>query len=160
MKVAAETVVELHYSLHLGDGAIVDRSSEGEPLTYLHGQGQIVPGLERALEGLDAGETKQVVIPPGEGYGARDPAKVRQLPLEVFGGQPISVGEEFIASDPSGAHLPVKILAIENGTVTVDFNHPLAGQSLHFSVTVNGVRPATAEELEHGHAHGAGGHEH
>lgn len=159
MKIAAETVVELSYTLHLGDGEIVDSSTGDEPFLYLHGAGQIVPGLERALEGLEAGAAKVVVVAPADGYGEHDDERIEELPMDAFE-EEVKEGDEFIATDEEGDEVPVRIIAVENGMVTADFNHPLAGETLHFSVTVKTVRAATADELEHGHAHGADGHGH
>ncbi|MFN7132108.1 MAG: peptidylprolyl isomerase [Myxococcales bacterium] len=160
MKVSENTVVSLEYSLHLGDGVIVDRSDDGEPLAYLHGGGQIVPGLEKQLEGMEPGQTKQCMISPAEGYGERDPRKVQEMPRKLFGNHPMKPGDEFVAVDEDQNQIPVRIQAVNGEMITVDFNHPLAGKTLHFNVKVTEVRAATKEELEHGHAHGGDGHEH
>lgn len=161
MKVAAKCVVSLEYSLHLGDGAVVDSSAEaGEPLRYLHGQSAIIPGLEKQLEGMDVGESKQVVVQAKDAYGEVDPDNVQQVGKDHFGDKPIKEGDEFVAIDDHHNEIPVVIRKIEGDKVTVDFNHPLAGKTLHFSVTVKDVRAATAEELSHGHAHGGDGHHH
>ena len=160
MKVASKCVVSLDYSLHLGDGEVIDSSDGGEPLTYLHGNGQIIPGLEKQLEGMDVGQSKQVVILAAEGYGERDPEAVQQVSRGQFGDRPLKEGDEFIAVDDHHNEMPVRIEKIEGDRVTVDFNHPLAGKTLHFSVTVKQVREASAEELSHGHAHGGEGHHH
>jgi FKBP-type peptidyl-prolyl cis-trans isomerase SlyD len=160
MKIANGTVVELDYSLHLGDGKIVDQS-EGEPLSYIHGEGHIVPGLEQALAGLEVGAKKQVVVAPAEGYGEHDAAGVQEVARDAFPAdfQP-QEGMQLVAESPDGQ--PVQFIVKQVGlqTVTVDFNHPLAGKTLHFDVTVRGVRQATDEEKEHGHVHGPGGHDH
>jgi FKBP-type peptidyl-prolyl cis-trans isomerase SlyD len=160
MKVADKCVVSLDYSLHLGDGAVVDSSSGGEPLTYLHGSGQIIPGLEKAIDGMEAGESKQLVVPPAEGYGERDPENVQEVAKEQFGDRALKKGDEFVAIDDQHNEIPVRIEEILGDKVKVDFNHPLAGKTLHFSVTIKDVRNATAEELSHGHAHGGDGHHH
>ena len=160
MKVAANCVVSLEYSLHLGDGEVIDSSEGGEPLVYLHGAGQIVPGLERQLDGMEVGDSKQVVIAPTDGYGEREQENVRQESRAKFGDQPIQAGDELVAIDEDHNQLPVRIEKIEGDEVTVDFNHPLAGKTLHFDVKVRDVRAATAEELSHGHVHGAGCHHH
>lgn len=158
MKVGKDTVVGIEYALHLGDGAIIDRSDAGQPMRYLHGQGQIVPGLEKALEGKEPGTEAKVVVSPDEGYGDRDDQAVRTIPREAFPPDaPISVGAEFVVVDDQHNQVPLKITAVTDGNVTVDFNHPLAGKTLHFNVKVVDVRAATSEELEHGHAHGEGG---
>ncbi len=161
MKVEKGSVVAIDYRLHLGDGTIVDASAPDDPLTYLHGEGQIVPGLERALEGLSAGEAKQVVVPPEDGYGASDPEGVQEVPRASFPPdfRP-QVGMELVAQGPHGEPVPFVIKDVKLETVVVDMNHPLAGKTLHFDVTVRDVRAASPEELEHGHAHGAHGHDH
>jgi FKBP-type peptidyl-prolyl cis-trans isomerase SlyD len=161
MKIAKGRVVDLDYSLHLGDGKVVDQSDPGEPLTYLHGEGEIVPGLEGALEGAQVGDRKQVVVSPADGYGDRDPGGIQRVPRQAFppGFQP-EVGMELSAQDPDGDEVAFVIQGVEPDAVTIDLNHPLAGRTLHFDVTVREVRAATPDELEHGHAHGPEGHEH
>ena len=161
MKIAKGSVVELDYSLHLGDGEVVDRSEASEPLTYIHGEGELVPGLETALEGLAAGDRKQVVVPPESGYGERDTRGVQRVPRDAFPAdfEP-KVGMELSAEGPDGDEVTFFVQGVEADAVTIDLNHPLAGRTLHFDVTVRGVRAATPEELEHGHAHGPEGHVH
>ena len=161
MKVANGTVVGIDYSLHLGDGQVIDASSPGEPLTYLHGEGQIVPGLESALEGLQAGDKKQVVVKPGEGYGEHDPHGIQEVQRSAFPqGFAPEVGMELTAEGEDGEPVPFSIREVRPESVVIDLNHPLAGKTLHFDVTVRDVREATDEEREHGHAHGPGGHGH
>lgn len=159
MQIADNAVVTLHYKLHLGDGVTIDQSDPNDPLVYLHGNGDIVPGLEAALVGLSKGARKDVVVGPDEGYGERDPDGVEVLPMSEFEDQPVEAGDEFWAEDEDGDEISVTIVKVEGDQVTVDYNHPLAGKTLHFSVDVLDVREATAEELEHGHPHGADGHE-
>ncbi len=158
MKIANGSVVGIDYSLHLGDGEVVDASAPGDPLTYLHGEGQIVPGLESALEGLSAGETKQVVVAPAQGYGEHDPRGIQQVPKGAFppGFDP-KVGMQLTAEGPNGDAVPFTIREVRADDVVIDLNHPLAGKTLHFAVKVRDVRAATPEELEHGHVHGADG---
>ena len=162
MKISKDCVVGLEYKLHLGDGEVVDESAPGEPLAYLHGNGQIVPGLEKELEGLTVGDSRQVVVSPANGYGEHDPRGMQQVPRSAFPeGANIEEGETFGAEGPDGSHVPVTIREVKGDTVTIDLNHPLAGKTLHFDVTVREVRAATQEELEHGHVHGPGGaHDH
>lgn len=161
MKIAKGSVVGLDYSLHLGDGQVVDQSEPGEPLTYLHGEGQIVPGLESALEGADVGESRKVVVAPADGYGEHDPRGVQEVPRKAFppGFDP-KPGMELTAEGADGEPVPFVIREVKPESVVIDLNHPLAGKTLHFDVTVREVRAATAEELEHGHAHGPEGHGH
>ncbi len=163
MKVAKDCVVGIEYSLHLGDGKIID-ASDGDPILFIQGAGQIVPGLEKALEGAEVGTEKQVKVSPDEGYGDVDTQAIRLVPREAFPKDaPIEAGAEFVILDDQQNEVPIRISKVENGKVTVDFNHPLAGKTLHFSVKVTQVRTALPEELEHGHAHGDDdhhGHEH
>jgi len=160
MKIAANCVVSLEYSLHLGDGAIIDSSASGKPLVYLHGSGQIIPGLEHQLEGLTAGEARQLTVAAKDGYGEHDPMAIQQVDKKAFGDKVLKAGDEFIAVDDQENEIPVRVKAVEGEKVTVDFNHPLAGKPLHFSVKVTEVREATEEERSHGHAHGGDGHHH
>jgi FKBP-type peptidyl-prolyl cis-trans isomerase SlyD len=161
MKIEKGRVVALDYSLHLGDGEVVDRSDPGEPLTYLHGEGEIVPGLETALEGLEAGQQKQVVVAPGEGYGDRDEERVQRVPRKAFpAGFVPEVGMELSAQGPDGEEVPFVVQKVEPDAVTIDLNHSLAGKTLHFDITVREVRDATPDELAHGHAHGPEGDAH
>lgn len=165
MKIGKNSVVSLEYSLHFGDGEVVDASEPGEPMIYLHGHAQIVPGLESALEGLETGASKQVVVAPAEGYGELNLEAVQRVPIKAFpeGFKP-EIGMELVAEGPDGDPLPFVVKGVERSLegeiVVVDFNHPLAGKTLHFSVTVGEIREASAEELEHGHVHGPDGHGH
>lgn len=161
MKIANGSVVGIDYSLHLGDGQVVDASQPGAPLTYLHGEGQIVPGLEAALEGMDVGGKKQVVVAPAQGYGEHDPRGVQEVPRGAFPPdfEP-EVGMELTAEGQNGEPVPFAIRDVKPESVTIDLNHPLAGKTLHFDVTVREVRVATPEESSHGHAHGGDGHHH
>jgi FKBP-type peptidyl-prolyl cis-trans isomerase SlyD len=160
MKIANGLVVGLEYRLHLGDGVTVDASEPGEPLYYIHGAGNIVPGLEQALEGLEVAASRQVVVVPAEGYGEHDPAGVQEVPHEAFGGQLPEAGGQYTARGPQGEIVPFVVKELRPTTVLVDLNHPLAGKTLHFEVKVTEVRAATEEEAEHGHVHGPGGHHH
>src|SRR5512143_1944909 len=161
MKIVKGSVVAIDYSLHLGDGKVIDASAPDDPLTYLHGEGQIVPGLERALEGLAAGEARQVVVTPEDGYGPSDPEALQEVPRTAFpAGIRPEIGMELVAQGPGGEPVPFVIRDVKLESVVIDMNHPLAGRTLHFDVTVRDIRDATPEELEHGHAHGPEGHHH
>jgi FKBP-type peptidyl-prolyl cis-trans isomerase SlyD len=161
MKVEKGSVVSVDYELHLGDGKVVDASGEGQPMSYIHGEGQIVPGLERALEGLSAGDARQVVVAPEDGYGDHDPRGLQEVPKNAFPtDMEPAVGMELMAQGPNGEAVPFTIREVKPEAIVIDLNHPLAGKTLHFDVTVRGVRAATAEELEHGHVHGPDGHDH
>lgn len=157
MKIANGRVVALEYRLHLGDGEVIDQSAPGQPLAYLHGHKQIVPGLEGALDGLGLGETKQVVVSPEQGYGVHNPEGVRTVPRTMLPpGFTPQVGQTLMAQTEEG-NIPLRIQTVNPDSVVVDLNHPLAGKTLHFDVTVREVRDATQEELTHGHVHGPGG---
>jgi FKBP-type peptidyl-prolyl cis-trans isomerase SlyD len=159
--IAHGKVVSIHYTLRDDAGNVVDSSAGGEPLVYLHGGGNIIPGLEAALEGVAVGADKQVVVPPGEGYGEKEGPPPQVIPRDAFpAGVDLQVGMQFGVEGPDGQPMPVWVLAVDTERVTLTFDHPLAGQSLHFDVTVVSVRDASAEELQHGHPHGPGGHHH
>jgi FKBP-type peptidyl-prolyl cis-trans isomerase SlyD len=158
MKVSKDSVVSLEYRLHLGDGQVVDESEPGQPLAYMHGRGQIVPGLEGQLEGMSAGESKKVVVPPAQGYGEHDPRGLQEVPREMFPPNAnLQAGVTISAQTADGDVIPITIRELKGDKVVVDLNHPMAGKTLHFDITVREVRAATDEEKEHGHAHGPGG---
>lgn len=158
--VADGKIVTLHYVLMDAEGDEIDRGGAEDPLVYLHGHGNIVPGLENALAGKKAGDKVKAVIPPAEGYGIptghSEPAPKTMFPK----GMPFEVGMDFIAEGPDGSVMPLFILEVRDDDVLVTPDHPLAGVELHFDVEVTEVRDASAEELEHGHPHGPGGHGH
>jgi len=156
MDIRKGRVVCIEYTLRNKDGQVLDTSEGSEPLEYLHGHGQIVPGLELALEGAQDGESRQVVVSAAQGYGQRDEKAVFAVGRSMFPpDMEIATGETYIGRDTQGNPVPVTVVSIEADQVVVDANHPLAGQELHFEVTVRGVRDATAEELSHGHIHGS-----
>jgi FKBP-type peptidyl-prolyl cis-trans isomerase SlyD len=160
LKIANGSVVALDYKLHLGDGEVIDESEEGSPLFFIQGAGNIVPGLERALEGLEVDATKAVVVEPQDGYGAHDPDGVQKVPKAAFGAELPEVGHQYTARGPNGEMVPFVVMEILPEEIVVDLNHPLAGRTLHFQVAIREVREATAEEKEHGHVHAPGGHHH
>ena len=160
MQVIKDSVVSLEYRLHLGDGKIIDESEPGDPLVYLHGYEEIVPGLEKALEGKKAGESLKVVVEPKDGYGEYDPDSVEEVPrTDLPPDLELVAGEIITGTDEDGDERDFLIKEVKKDTVVLDFNDAMAGKTLHFDVTVREVRAATAEELEHGHAH-VPGHEH
>lgn len=160
MQIAERCVASFHYTLTNDAGEVIDSSRGREPLAYLHGVGQIVPGLEEALAGRQAGDKFIVDVAPEEGYGPRHDGLIQQVPRAAFQGvDDLQVGMQFQAQGPQGA-LSVVISAIDGDLVTVDGNHPLAGETLHFDIEVTEVREASVEEVLHGHVHGAGGHAH
>jgi FKBP-type peptidyl-prolyl cis-trans isomerase SlyD len=153
-------VVTIHYTLKNDGGVVIDSSDGGEPLAYIQGHGNLVVGLEKALEGKRDGDTLAVVIEPADGYGRRDEALIKRLPKRALQGSgEIKKGMQFQAQTEQGVRL-FTVTALAGDMVTLDGNHPLADQRLHFEVKVVEVREATSEELEHGHVHGAGGHHH
>ena len=159
--VTDNVVVSLEYVLTLDDGQEIDRSEIGEPLEYLHGHSQIIPGLEQALTGLTVGAEKQVIVAPEEGYGQYNDDQVQTMPRDAFPPEAdLSEGELLNLQDEESGHVfQAQVVEASDDEIVLDFNHPLAGETLHFQVKVVGVRAATPEELAHGHAHGAG-HDH
>ncbi len=148
-----QLVVTLKYDLTV-DGELVD-SSEDEPIQFIQGQEQIIPGLERALYGMRKGERKSVVVSPEDGYGEIDPDAISDIPRDEFPEEiPLEPGIELEMKDQDGETLYAVIVSVGKDTVKLDFNDPLAGKELHFDVEVVDLRTATAEELEHGHVHG------
>lgn len=158
--VKKDAVVMLSYTLKNDNGQELDQSSPDKPFAYLHGNGQIVPGLENALEGMAPGDKKQVTVSPAEGYGEFIPGLKMDVERSNFP-QDIELqsGMQFSA-EVNGNNQMFVITSVEKDKVQVDGNHPLAGQTLHFDVEVVEIRDATKEELEHGHVHGEHGHDH
>ena len=160
MQIANDVVASIEYTLTDDQGNIIDSSVGGEPLAYLHGAGNIIPGLENALAGKQVGDAFKVSIAPAEGYGEKNDSLLQVVPREMFQGvETIEVGMQFHAQTDYGMQV-ITVAAVEGANITVDGNHPLAGQTLNFDVKVVDVRAASAEELEHGHVHGPDGHHH
>ncbi|MHB1531605.1 FKBP-type peptidyl-prolyl cis-trans isomerase [Acidithiobacillus sp.] len=155
MIIAKDKVVTIDYTLTDEEGELIDSSEGEEPLIYLHGHHGIIPGLENALAGHRAGDKVQVSIPPEEGYGDWEEDLVEVVGVEDFDDpEELEVGMQFETMTEEGSKMAT-VIDIEGDDVTVDLNHPLAGMTLNFDVTVLGVRDATTEELAHGHVHGA-----
>lgn len=156
--VADNVVVSMEYILRLKDGQEIDRSEVESPFEYLHGYRNIIPGLEKALEGMSLGDEKEVVISPQEAYGERDEEKILEFPREVFPPTyDLKVGEVvMMQNNQTGESFEAQVVKLDQNTVTLDFNHPLAGETLYFQVKISGLRNATSEEIAHGHAHPAG----
>lgn len=176
--------VVLDYSLHDDDGDLLDASEGegGEPIVYVHGYGMLVPGLEAALTGLEAGDERDVIVPAASGYGERDEELVLELERSEFPDPAkVKVGDEFVAESPDGDEIAMEVVEVKDDLVIVDANHPLAGVTLHYQVKVRSVRDATEEEVHaaateldeaqgdehvhgegcsHGHAHGDHAHAH
>jgi FKBP-type peptidyl-prolyl cis-trans isomerase SlyD len=160
MQITKNSVVSFHYTLNDPDGQLLDTSAGREAFAYIQGHQMIVPGLERQLEGKKAGDKVLAVVPPAEGYGEIDPSLVHKVPVDRFGGQKVEAGMQFQAGSEQGDMGVFTVMAVEDGIVALNGNHPLAGVTLHFNVEITDVREATEEELSHGHVHGPGGHQH
>ena len=160
MQIAKNSVVSFDYTLTDPQGKVIDSSKGQQPLTYLHGAGGIIPGLEAQMEGKSAGDSFTAVIAPENAYGNKDASMIQAVPRSAFKGvDDIKPGMQFQAQSPQGPRV-VTVVAVTPTEVTVDANHPLAGVELKFDINVVNVRTATEEELDHGHVHGAGGHHH
>ena len=160
MSIGKDKIVSIDYTLTGDTGQVIDSSQGKPPLAYLHGAGNIIPGLEDALEGKSEGDNVKVTIQPDQAYGPKDQRLIQQVPKAAFQGvQEIQAGMQFQANTQQGPRI-ITVIDVQGDQVTIDANHPLAGQTLNFDVNVVGVREATQEELTHGHAHGAGGHQH
>lgn len=160
MNVTKEHVVSINYTLKNDDGQVMDSSTDGNPLVYLHGVGQIIPGLEKALEGKTTGDKLNVTIPPEEAYGPKNDQMIQTVPKSEFqDADTIEVGVQFQADTEVGPMI-FTVIEVKENEFVLDGNHPLAGMTLHFEVEVSEIRAASKEEIEHGHVHGPGGHDH
>lgn len=161
MAITNNKVVTLDFTVKNADtNEVIETSEGGEPLLYLHGFNNLVPGLEKELAGKAVGDKYDVLVQPEEGYGVRDDSMVQEVPMQAFQGtENVEVGMAFTADGPEG-QVVVEVTKIENDMVTIDANHPLASVKLAFSGEIKDVRDASQEELEHGHVHGPGGHQH
>jgi FKBP-type peptidyl-prolyl cis-trans isomerase SlyD len=152
-EIAEGMVVSIHYTLKNDDGDVLDSSSGGEPLAYLHGAENIVPGLERQLTGRTTGDKFEAVVQPAEGYGERSEIDPQKVPRDAFpDGADLQEGMQVVAQGPSGK-FPLWVVGVGDDHVMLDPNHPLAGVTLHFEIEVQSVRDATEEEISHGHVH-------
>jgi len=159
-QVADDLVVTIDYTLTV-DGEVLDSSEEEGPLDYLHGHENIISGLEKELAGMQVGESKKVTLAPEDGYGKFDPTAVIELDREEFPEDvPLELGIELEITDHDGEMMYATIVEVGDDTVKLDNNHPLAGKTLQFDVTIKGIRKASPEEVEHGHAHYGDGHNH
>ena len=160
MQIADKTVVSIHYTLTNALGETIDSSVGQDPLVYIQGAQNIIPGLENALAGKTVGDALQVTVEPAEGYGEIRDELIQEVDRSAFQGvDDIDVGMQFMAQTPWGEQ-PVTVVKVEGDQITLDGNHQLAGETLNFDVEIVEVRDATAEEVEHGHVHGPGGHHH
>ncbi len=161
MKIAKDVVVGMTYTLRDDDGKVVDTNEGKAPMFYLHGHGNIVPGLEKALAGKSLGDSVDTVVAPADGYGEYDATRTFEVPKGELGPnvRP-EKGMTLTMRGPGGMALPVRVLKVKLNSVVLDGNHQLAGKNLHFSVRIDRIRKAKKEELVHGHAHGESGHGH
>lgn len=159
MTITLNSAASIHYTLRNGAGEILDSSQGKQPLHYLHGHGNLIPGMEAGLLGKSVGDTFKIVVSPEDGYGLRDEGLVTVVPLSAFGGHTPTIGERFQAGHGEERYV-IEVTAVTDEGITVDGNHPLAGEVLHFDVEVVTVREATPDEISHGHIHGPGGHHH
>ena len=158
--IADGTVVAFHYTLTV-DGDVIDSSDGGQPLSYLHGAQNIVPGLERQLLGRKVGDAFAALVPAAEGYGEKSASTAQRVPKSAFPPDAkLSVGASFMAQSSDGQPMRVFIVGVQGDEVLIDAGHPLAGKALMFDVTIVSIRSATTEETAHGHPHGPGGHHH
>jgi FKBP-type peptidyl-prolyl cis-trans isomerase SlyD len=160
MQIGPNSVVSIHYELSNDAGEILDASAEGEPLVYLHGAQNIIPGLEKELAGKKVGDALKVKVQPEEGYGIKQPELIQQVPRNAFpDSDKLEVGMRFTAESDNG-HISVVITELTDAMATVDGNHPLAGVVLNFDVSIADIREASEEEVAHGHVHTPGHHHH
>lgn len=162
MNITKNKVALIHYTLKDDNGSVLDSSEGKDPLAYIQGIGNLIPGLEEELEGKVAGDKLETSIAPEKGYGERTDQNVHVVPLSSFqpdGDEKLQEGMQVKVETNQGVSI-ADVAKIEGEDVTLDLNHPLAGETLHFNVEVVDVREATKEELDHGHAHGPGGHHH
>ncbi len=160
MNITKAKAVSIDYTLTNDHGEVLDSSSGKEPLAYIHGSGGLIAGLEKELEGKVKGDQLIAIIPPEEAYGIFSEEMIQEVPLENFHDpKEVKEGVQFQIEVEGHLHIAT-VTAVTETSATVDMNHPLAGETLHFDVEVMDVRESTAEELEHGHVHGAGGHQH
>jgi len=154
MTVKKDKVVEMHYTIKNDAGEVIDTSKGQDPMPFLQGHANIVPGLEKAIEGMKKGDSCDVSVEAKEAYGEYHDEGVQKIPMAAMQDIPdLKVGMELQSQDEQGNQFIVMVREITDDTVTVDANHPLAGETLHFNVSIEGVRDATKEELEHGHVH-------
>jgi FKBP-type peptidyl-prolyl cis-trans isomerase SlyD len=156
MQISKHKVAAIHYTLTDNSGAILDSSEGREPLYYIQGIGNLIPGMEEGLEGKVKGDKFKLTVAPEKGYGVKDDKLTQKVPRSAFGAQKIEKGMQFQTNQGQ----VVTVTEVGLNDITVDANHPLAGVTLNFDVEVISVREATSEELDHGHVHGQGGHHH
>jgi FKBP-type peptidyl-prolyl cis-trans isomerase SlyD len=159
MKIEDNHVVRFHYTVSESGAGQLESSREGEPLSILFGHGNIIPGLEEAFRGREAGESFNVSVGPEQGYGLRRDGMVQRVPRKHFKGAKLVPGQQVVLPTPQGQRA-MTIQKVGMSVVDVDLNHPMAGKTLDFDVEILEVRPATESEIEHRHAHAGDGHVH
>lgn len=160
MTIDKDMVVSIHYTLKNDNDEIMDSSEGRDPLAYIHGYGYLIPGLEEQLNGKKAGDSLNALVKPEDGYGLRDDTLVHKVPKANFKGDgELTAGMQVKVETNDGGKIAV-VKSVSGEEVVLDLNHPLSGMNLHFAVQVKDVREATKEELDHGHVHGPGGHQH
>ena len=156
MQITKHKVASIHYTLTDNDGKVLDSTVTSQPLTYIQGIGNLIPGMENGLEGKSKGDKINIKVSPENGYGVKDDSLTQKVPRSSFGTEEVKVGMQF-QTNQGGV---VTVTKVGLSEITVDSNHPLAGVELNFDVEVIEIRSATEEELAHGHVHGPGGHHH
>lgn len=160
MNIAKDTVVQLHYSLFDEQNTLIESTSGHQPLAYLHGHDNMIPGFELAMEGKAAADHVSITLTPEQAYGQRQDDAVQRIPVKHLSGAKVwKKGMNAVVHTEQGPR-QVTILKVGRFMADVDTNHPLAGKTIRFEVDITDVRAATAEEIAHGHAHGVGGHQH
>ena len=161
MAIVKHSVVAFQFNLVNQDGEQLDSTEGQDPLVYLHGVGGLIPGLEAELEGKNEGDQFKVTIEPEKAYGTINPEMIKQVPIDAFAEiDDLHEGMQLQAQGPEGQVQHIVVQEINEGGVVVNANHPLAGQTLTFDISIDSIREATEEEIDHGHVHGAGGHQH
>jgi FKBP-type peptidyl-prolyl cis-trans isomerase SlyD len=156
MQINKHKVASIHYTLTNNEGEVLDTSKGREPLHYIHGVGNLIPGMEEGLEGRVKGDKFDIKVSPEKGYGKKEVELIQKVPRSAFGAQPVEVGMQFQTDQGQ----TVTVTHVGLSEVTVDGNHPLADVNLNFDVEIVEVRDATQDEIAHGHVHGPGGHHH
>jgi len=161
MTISQHKVVSIHYKVvDTANAEVIDSSDDGEPMTYLHGASNIIPGLEQALEGKGIGDEIEVTVEPADAYGEYSEDRIQQVPIEAFEEMEKVEPGMMVTAQSDDGQINLMVTEVDEATVTVDANHPLAGKSLSFDVRVEAVRDASDEEISHGHVHGPDGHHH
>jgi FKBP-type peptidyl-prolyl cis-trans isomerase SlyD len=160
LQIDADTVVTFHYTLRGEDGALIESSAGKEPVIYMHGHANIVPGLEREMAGKQAGDKFTSTVPAELAYGPHDPNAVHRIPTKHLATKGKIVPGQMVAVNTREGERYARVVKVGHFNVDLDLNHPLAGKTLVFEIELVDVRAATEEEIAHGHAHGPGGHGH